>query len=191
MKTAWSRPAEKGLFPVLHECSRLHRGHKCTHRFDVGCNSQIYCKHCHACQRASQKPQSHCVRTAQQKCPEPAGGTCQALRRRRTPHFLSLPRGGRRVGAKRMRTQSVGSVLLLLHKKQSVVAQEAYGVTKAEGMWRGAPSPSFVLCELFGEKAAGPACFIANASVTSKGPQRSLIRGCTLHLLTSDPRGGL
>lgn len=82
LKTAWSRPAEKGLFPVLHDCSRLHRGHNC--------------KHCHACQRASQKPQSHCVRTVQQKCPEPAGGTCQALRRRRTPHFLSLPQGGQK-----------------------------------------------------------------------------------------------
>lgn len=70
-----------------------------------------------------------------------------------------------------MRTQSVGSVLLLVHKKQSVVAQEACGVTKAEGMWRGAPYPSFVLCELFrGKSCSGPACFIANASVTSKGP---------------------
>lgn len=70
----------------------------------------------------------------------------------------------------RMTTQSIGSVPLLLHKKQSVVAQEARRVTKTEGMWRGAPSPSFAHSELFREKAAGPACFIANASVTSKGP---------------------
>lgn len=92
---------------------------------------------------------------------------------------------------KRMRTQSIGSVPLLLHKKQSVVAQEACGVTKAEGMRRGAPSPSFVLCELFRGKAASPACFIANASLTSKGPSKSWIRACALHSLTAGRRGGL
>lgn len=46
-----------------------------------------------------------------------------------------------------------------------------------------------LICALwaFQGKAVGPACFIANASVTSKGTLRTSIIGFALHLLTSDP----
>lgn len=46
-----------------------------------------------------------------------------------------------------------------------------------------------LICALgaFQGKAVGAACFIANASVTSKGTYRASIIGLALHSLTSDP----
>lgn len=72
----------------------------------------------------------------------------------------------------RPRTQSIGPVLLLLlllHKSQ-VLLHKKTGGDKDRGHVEKGAIPLICVLGAFQGKAAGPACFIANASVTSKDP---------------------
>lgn len=82
---------------------------------------------------------------------------------------LSLPqRRSERKESTRPRTQSIGPVLLLLHKSQVLLHKRAVGDKDGGRAERGA-IPLICALGAFQGKAVGPACFIANASVTSKG----------------------
>lgn len=66
----------------------------------------------------------------------------------------------------RPRTQSIGPVLLLLHKSQELLHKKTGGDKDRGHVEKGAIPLIYVLGAFQGKAA----CFIANASVTSKGP---------------------
>ena len=81
------------------------------------------------------------------------------------PLSLSLPEKNE---STRPRPQSTGPVLLLLHKSQVWLRKKTEG-DKDRGHAEKGAIPLICALGAFRGKAAGPACFIANASVTSKG----------------------
>lgn len=78
-------------------------------------------------------------------------------------------REGDKNGSTRPRTQSVGPVPLLLHKGRVLLHKKAGGDKDRGHVEKGA-IPLICALGAFQGKDVGPACFIANASVTSKGP---------------------
>lgn len=82
---------------------------------------------------------------------------------------LSLPqREDEKNESTRPSTQSIGPVLLLLHKSQVLLHKKAKD-GKDWGHEEKGAIPLICALRAFQGKAVGPACFIANASVTSKG----------------------
>lgn len=82
---------------------------------------------------------------------------------------LALPqREDKKNESTRPTAQSIGPVLLLLHKNQVMLHKKAGG-EKDRGHGEKGAIPLICALGAFQRKAVGPACFIANASVTSKG----------------------
>lgn len=112
---------------------------------------------------------------------------CQALKRKE--HFSLIASEGRRKNeSTRPRPQSVGSVLLLQHKSQVLLHNKSEG---GKNRGRGEKGAIPLICTLraFQGKAVGPACFIANASVTSKGHLKDFNHWICTALAHFTPRG--